>query len=164
MDIFETMQLFRYNLIDAFCLRKKLILLEEYVLSNALKFITGIINYFHDNLILLTKFLGLSLNDKQLHFLVIGFLGIILFVLVDRVFKFLVRYSLTAISFIYTFTVLVVFVFAIEIGQKVTGRGNMEFQDIVEGLWGFLVVFVIYLTVVMGVYGLRTLTKQLKKK
>ncbi|WP_308893946.1 hypothetical protein [Candidatus Desulfosporosinus nitrosoreducens] len=28
---------------------------------------------------------------------------------------------------------------------KVTGRGNMEFQDIVEGLWGFLVVFALYL-------------------
>ncbi len=50
-----------------------------------------------------------------------------------------------AISFIYTFTVLVVFVFAIEIEQKLTGRGNMEFQDIVEGLWGFIVAFAIYL-------------------
>jgi len=133
-------------------------------LSSALKFITGIINYFHDNLILLTKFMGLSLNDKQLHFLVIGFLGILLFILVDKLFKFLVQYSLTAISFIYTFTVLVVFVFAIEIGQKVTGRGNMEFQDIVEGLWGFLVAFAIYLTIFMGVYGLKKLSKRLKKE
>ncbi|HWQ42379.1 MAG TPA: hypothetical protein VN456_10155, partial [Desulfosporosinus sp.] len=56
-----------------------------------------------------------------------------------------IRYSLTAISFIYTFTILVVLVFAIEIEQKITGRGHMEFQDIVEGLWGFLVAFAIYL-------------------
>jgi len=131
-------------------------------LSSALKFITAIINYFHDNLILLTKFMGLSLNDKQLHFLVIGLIGILLFVFVHKLFKYLVRYSLTAISFIYTFTVLVVFVFAIEIGQKVTGHGNMEFQDIVEGLWGFLVAFGIYMVVVMGVSGLKKLSMRLR--
>ena len=101
-------------------------------------------NYFHDKLVLLTRLLGLHFDDKQLHFLVIGLLGIVLFILVNKLFKYLVRYSLTAISFIYTFTVLVVLVFAIEIGQKLTGRGNMEFQDIVEGLWGFLVAFAVY--------------------
>ncbi len=131
-------------------------------MSTALKFITGIINYFHDKLIWLTKFLGLSLNDKQLHFLVIGIIGILLFGLVHKLFKYLVKYSLTAISFIYTFTVLVVFVFAIEIGQKVTGRGNMEFQDIVEGLWGFLVVFAIYMAVVTCVYWVKKFSRRLK--
>lgn len=131
-------------------------------MSSALKFITGIINYFHDNLILLTRFMGLNLTDKQLHFLVIGLIGIFLFIFVDKLFKYLVRYSITAISFIYTFTVLVVFVFAIEIGQKVTGRGNMEFQDIVEGLWGFLVAFAIYMAVVISVFWLKKLSKRLK--
>ncbi|KJS47856.1 MAG: membrane protein [Peptococcaceae bacterium BRH_c23] len=106
-------------------------------------------NYFHDKLVLLTRQLDLNFNDKQLHFLVIGFLGIVLFILVNRLFKYLVRYSLTVISFIYTFTVLVVLVFAIEIGQKITGRGNMEFQDIVEGLWGFLIAFVLYQGIVI---------------
>ena len=99
---------------------------------------------FHDKLVLLTHSLGLHFNDKQLHFLVIGLLGIVLFMLVNKLFKYFVRYSLTAISFVYTFTVLVVLVFAIEIEQKLTGRGNMEFQDIVEGLWGFLVAFAFY--------------------
>lgn len=118
-------------------------------MSSTLKFIVSVMNYLHDKLILLTRELGLHFNDKQLHFLVIGFLGIVLFILVNRLFKYLVRYSLTAISFIYTFTVLVVLVFAIEIGQKITGRGNMEFQDIVEGLWGFLIAFVIYQGIVI---------------
>jgi len=131
-------------------------------LSSALKLITGIINYFHDNLILLTKLIGLNLNDKQLHFLVIGFIGILLFVFVHKLFQCLVRFSLTAISFIYTFTVLVVFVFAIEIGQKVTGRGNMEFQDIVEGLWGFLVAFAIYMAIVMTAYGVKRWIRRVK--
>jgi len=99
--------------------------------------------------------MGLHLSDKQLHFLVIGLLGIVLFILVHKLFKYLVQYSLMAVSFTYTFTILVVIVFAIEIEQKVTGRGNMEFQDIVEGLWGFLVAFVIYLVILTLVRWLR---------
>lgn len=121
-----------------------------------LKFITTIVNYIHDKLIILTKLLGLKFSDKQLHFLVIGLLGIGLFLLVNKLFKFLVRYSIKAIAFIYTFTVLIVITFAIEIEQKLTGRGNMEFQDIAQGLWGFIVAFVIYL----GIIGLVFLAKK----
>ena len=106
--------------------------------------------------------MGLNLNDKQLHFVVIGIIGILIFVFVHKLFKYLVQYSLTAISFIYTFTVLVVLVFAIEIGQKVTGRGNMEFQDIVEGLWGFLVAFAIYMAVGLCVYWVKRLSRRLR--
>lgn len=131
-------------------------------MNSALKYITGIINYFHDALISLTKLMGLKFNDKQLHFLVIGIIGIVLFLLVHKLFKFIVQYSLKAISFIYTFTVLVVFVFAIEIEQKITGRGNMEFQDIVEGLWGFLVAFAIYSVIVLSAYWLKRLAKRLR--
>ena len=124
-------------------------------MSTVLKVITGIVNYLHDKLILSSRYMGLHLSDKQLHFLVIGLLGIVLFLFVNKVFKYLIRYSLTAISFIYTFTVLVVLVFAIEIEQKITGRGNMEFQDILEGLWGFLVVFAIYMVIMTIVRWLR---------
>ena len=130
-------------------------------MSSTLKVIIGIVNYFHDKLILSTRYMGLHLNDKQLHFLVIGLLGIVLFLFVNRVFKYLIRYSLTAISFIYTFTVLVVLVFAIEIEQKMTGRGSMEFQDILEGLWGFLVIFIIYMGCVIIFRYLKKLFSQL---
>ncbi|HZK55951.1 MAG TPA: hypothetical protein VFC84_17435 [Desulfosporosinus sp.] len=115
----------------------------------ALKLITQITNYSHDKLVQLTSQLGLHYNDKQLHFLVIGLMGMILFIFVNIIFKVLARYSIMAISFIYTFTVLVVLVFAIEIQQKLTGRGHMEFQDIEQGLWGFLVAFALYLGVVI---------------
>ena len=131
-------------------------------MSNALKLITSMMNYFHDKLVLLSRYFGLHLNDKQLHFLVIGLLGIVLFLLVHKLFKYLVKYSLTAISFIYTFTVLVVLVFAIEIEQKLTGRGHMEFQDIVEGLWGFLVAFAIYLVFIIIARWVRRLIKGAK--
>ena len=84
------------------------------MLSSTLKFITNIMNYVHDILVISSKSMGLMLNDKQLHFLVIGVIGIILFLVVHKLFKYLVQYSLRAISFIYTVTVLIVFVFAIE--------------------------------------------------
>lgn len=129
-------------------------------MGDALKLIANIMNYFHDYLVLLSRFLGLNLNDKQLHFLVIGLLGIVLFIIVHKLFKYLVRYSITTISFIYTFTVLVVLVFAIEIGQKITGGGKMEFQDIVEGLWGFLVAFVIYLGIKITARGLKKFSER----
>ncbi|ODA40259.1 hypothetical protein DSBG_2945 [Desulfosporosinus sp. BG] len=52
--------------------------------------------------------------------------------------------------------------FAIEIEQKITGRGHMEFQDILEGLWGFLVAFLIYVGCVMIVYYLKKLLVHLR--
>ncbi len=128
-------------------------------MSSALKLIASIMNYFHDALVQLARHFGLHFNDKQLHFLVIGLIGIILFIIVNKLFKYLVRHSIMAISFIYTFTVLVVLVFAIEIGQKLTRRGNMEFQDIVEGLWGFLVAFAIYMLLVIIVRWLKKIFK-----
>ena len=54
------------------------------------------------------------------------------FVVVQFLFRFLSKWSITVISFIYTLTVLLVIVFAIEIQQKITGRGNMEFADAVS--------------------------------
>lgn len=41
------------------------------------------------------------------------------------------------------FTLIIVITFAIEIGQKVTNTGNMEFADIVFGVVGFIVMFFI---------------------
>ena len=34
--------------------------------------------------------------------------------------------------------------FAIEIGQKITGTGEMDFRDVVAGLYGVLLFFAIY--------------------
>ncbi|KAA6453802.1 hypothetical protein [Bacillus atrophaeus] len=106
-------------------------------------FITELINRFHDVFISLCEMLGLNLTDKQMHFWVIGLFGILFFGLTQAVFKWLSKWSVTALSFIYTLTVLFVIVFAIELQQKVTGRGNMEFQDAAEGLKGFLIFFII---------------------
>ncbi|MEH7384322.1 hypothetical protein V7147_02740 [Bacillus sp. JJ1521] len=103
--------------------------------------ITEIVNTAHDIIEELAEVFGLNLNDKDLHFWVIGIIGFLIFIIVHITFKWIAEWSITAISFVYTFTVLLVIVFAIEIQQKITGRGNMEFADAVIGLYGFLTFF-----------------------
>ncbi len=76
----------------------------------------------------------------------------ILFFGVNALFVRISRRSITVISFLYTFTVLVVLVFGLEIQQKITGRGDMEFADVVAGLWGFLTLFGGLLTAKLFIY------------
>lgn len=113
-------------------------------MQNLLTVIAGITNGMHDFIIKVSKAQGFNLSDKDLHFWIVGALGIGIFIFTDILFKRLARWSISAISFIYTLTVLVVIVFGLEIEQKITGRGNMEFADIVAGLWGFIAIFAIY--------------------
>ncbi|MCM3602233.1 hypothetical protein M3175_15935 [Robertmurraya korlensis] len=109
--------------------------------------LTNIVNHFHDLIMEMAESAGLNLTDKDLHLWVFGIIGIISFFLVHVIFKFLATFSITAISFIYTFTIMLVLVFAIEIQQKITGRGQMEFDDAVISLWGFILFFAGFLIV-----------------
>jgi hypothetical protein len=115
--------------------------------KDVIKFFADAVNNLHDLLIVIVQLFGLEVTDKQLHFWVIGVFGMVSFTFVQIFFKWMAKYSITAISFVYTFTILIVIVFAIEIQQKVTNRGNMEFQDAVIGLWGFCVLFFVYLAI-----------------
>lgn len=125
-----------------------------------LKFIVAITNELHDLLIDVFPGFGMNSNDKELHFVVIGIIGMFIYLFVDNIFKIMSKYSISISSFIYTFTVLIVIVFAIEIMQKYTQRGNMEFADIVAGLWGFLAFYFVYIVL----YNLvRTIIKSVKK-
>ncbi|MBP3040663.1 hypothetical protein J9303_14320 [Bacillaceae bacterium Marseille-Q3522] len=110
-----------------------------------IKIIAEIVNIFHDLIWETVSYFGWKATDKDLHLWVIGLIGILCYFAVHALFKMLAKWSITSISFIYTFTLLIVFVFAIEIQQKITGRGNMEFADAVIGLYGFLIFFAIYL-------------------
>ena len=86
-----------------------------------------------------------SFTDKELHFLVLGGLGILLIFIVHPLFLWLTKKGHTlVVSFLYVFTVILVVAFAIEIGQGVTGSGAMEFDDILFGIIGFLFFFVIF--------------------
>ena len=60
---------------------------------------------------------------------------------------------MSCILFLNVLTLIIVITFAIEIGQKVTGTGNMEFADIVMGVFGFIVMFLVF-SVVRGIYKL----------
>ena len=48
------------------------------------------------------------------------------------------------ITWIYVFTLILVITFAIEIGQRLTKTGDMEFADIVFGIGGFIVMFAVF--------------------
>ena len=57
------------------------------------------------------------------------------------------------VSWIYVFTLIIVITFAIEIGQRVTDTGVMEFADIVFGVLGFISMFLVF-SVIRGFYHL----------
>ena len=113
-------------------------------LAHVVRFVT----YMH------TKILGLNdsyefyLSDKELHFFVVAIVGVLLIIVLYPLFRFLVKRNKTLyIVWIYVFTFLLAFTLLIEIGQRLTGTGMMDYMDTVAGIVGFLlasaIVFVI---------------------
>lgn len=133
---------------------------RRFPLKEIVIILAEIVNNIHD---LLIDMLGLHMSDKQLHFWIIGIIGMVTFFIVYFFFKLIekMKWSTAITSFIYTFTVMVVLVFAIELQQAITNRGNMEFADAVMGLWGFIVLFLIYAVSAVLIY---FLFKVFKKK
>lgn len=129
-----------------------------------LKLTANFINDLHDKVLDIVIIGGYSLNDKQLHFIFMAIIGIIIFGFTQVIFKWLSKYSITAISFIYTLTVMIVIVFAIEIQQKLTNRGNMEFADIAYGLYGFIYIFCIYLFIKLIIILIKKLYTKYSRK
>lgn len=127
--------------------------------------IVAVITKIHDKVMQLNNAFEANLSDKDLHFWVIGLLGLGMIFLIYPLFKYLAkRNHEMVIAWIYVSTVLVVITFAIEIGQKITGTGNMEFADIMYGLVGFMVMFFAF-CFVRGIYhGIRKLIRYYKEK
>lgn len=93
-----------------------------------------------------------NFTDKELHFIIIGAIGMALIFVVHPIFKWLAKNDhVMVISWIYAFTLIIVLTFAIEIGQRVTGTGLMEFADIMFGVIGFLCMFAVF-SVIRGIY------------
>jgi len=108
----------------------------------------------HSHILRLNDAYEYNFTDKELHFLVIGMLGMGFIFIVYPVFKWLAKHDhVMVIAWIYVFTLIIVITFAIEIGQKVTGTGSMEFADIVMGVFGFIVMFLVF-SVLRGIYKL----------
>ncbi|MCT2536355.1 hypothetical protein NC661_13030 [Aquibacillus koreensis] len=120
-------------------------------MREVIQLLADLVNAFHDLLITLSDQLGLQLSDKSLHFWIMGIIGIITYIIVYGLFKLLekLKWSTALFSFIYTLTIMIVIVFAIEIQQAITNRGNMEFADAVIGLWGFIAFFFAYLIIII---------------
>lgn len=117
------------------------------------KILTLLVEYIakiHDKILTLNDSYEWMLSDKQLHFIVMGIIGMIILLLIYPLFQILHNH-LIIVAWIYTFTVMVVLTFAIEIGQKITGTGQMEFDDIVSGLAGFMTMFLVF-AIIRGIF------------
>ena len=101
----------------------------ERMLEGMVIFIARIHNY----ILSLNDAYEKNFTDKQLHFLVIGIIGMLILAVIYPLFKILSENHILAIAFIYVFTVIVVITFA-----------TMDFADIVFGLAGFLLMFAIF--------------------
>lgn len=106
-----------------------------------------------------------NLSDKQLHFIVVGMIGLFLVLVIHPMFKWIAKHNhVMVISFIYVFTIILTLTFAIEIGQNATGTGVMDFYDIVFGVVGFLFVFAIAM-IIRGIWHLICkLVKKIKNR
>ena len=125
----------------------------------------GLISKFHDKIMQLNNAYEANFTDKELHFLVIGLLGLGMIFVVYPLFKFLAkRTHEMVIAWIYVTTVIVVITFAIEIGQKITGTGNMEFADIMFGVIGFFTMFAAFCFLRAIYHGILRLIRYMKEK
>ena len=107
--------------------------------------IVYMISKIHNRLMGLNDAYEYNFSDKELHFIVIGVLGMLMIFVVYPFFKSLAKHDhIMVIAWIYVFTLIIVITFAIEIGQKVTNTGNMDFADIVVGVVGVIVLFFIF--------------------
>ena len=125
----------------------------------------GIVAKIHNAIMELNNAYEVNFTDKEMHFLVIGLLGMAMIFVVYPLFKYLAkRNHEMVIAWIYVFTVILVITFAIEIGQKITNTGAMEFADIMFGIVGFLAMFAAFVVIRMIYYGILRLIRFCKKE
>ena len=115
------------------------------------------ISRIHDKLLQINDTSALFLTDKQLHFAVMGLVGMGLLLVIYPLFLLLSKKHVLTIAWIYVFTVMVVLSFAIEIGQGITNTGNMDLEDVISGLAGFMLLFFIFAVLRMIFLGIRSL-------
>lgn len=115
------------------------------MMKEMLRRMADIINLSHDEISGLNEGTKLDLSDKILHLIVIGLLGLMVLIVTYPLIKWLSKKGyILAITGIYAASLIFVLTVAIEIGQKVTHRGAMELGDVVYGLLGFVIVFMLF--------------------
>lgn len=111
----------------------------------------------HNKILQINDSSALFLTDKQLHFAVMGLLVMGMLLVIYPLFLALSKNHVLTIAWIYVFTVMVMLSFAIEIGQGITGTGNMDLEDVISGLAGFMLLFIIFALVRLIFIGIRNL-------
>lgn len=122
--------------------------------------ITMIIAKVHDYIMNLNNNLTNPFTDKELHFIVMGTLGMFMVLITYPLFKYLSKKNIMSITFLYVVTFMLMLIFSIEIGQQVTNTGLLDFEDIVFGILGFIIFFLIFISV-KTIY--LTIRKKIKK-
>ena len=130
-------------------------------MSKLLYAVVGLIAKIHSAILTWNDSCETVLSDKQLHFLVIGVIGMMMLFVIFPLFKALSKNHVLVIAWIYVFTVMVVLTFAIEIGQGITHTGTMDFDDIVFGLVGFMVMFLIFAAIRSSILAVVKLVKSM---
>lgn len=124
----------------------------------------GMIARIHNYILQLNDAFEYNFSDKELHFLVIGLLGLLMVFGIYPLFRWLARrHHEMVITWIYVFTLIIVITFAIEIGQNITGTGTMEFADIAFGIVGFIVMFAVFSLVRMLFHGILRCIRRMRR-
>ena len=131
-------------------------------MQQALYEMTAFIARVHNRLLTLNDSFELYFTDKQLHFLVIGLIGMGLLFVVHPLFTLLAKKNHVLVaSWLYVFTVILVLTFAVEIGQWLSGSGTMDFEDVSSGIRGFLAMFLVFAVIRAVVKGFARLFRKL---
>ena len=127
--------------------------------------IVAIIAEIHTYLMQLNDDYEFYFNDKELHFIIIGLLGMAIVITIYPIFKNLAKnkHYLT-LTWIYVFTLIIVITFAIEIGQKVSNTGNMDFGDIMVGFAGLIAKYAVYASILTIIKLIGKLIQIISKK
>ena len=138
---------FLYFILVSLLIQELIFIMEAFLYT-----VVALIAQIHNYIMTLNDQSAYGFTDKELHFIVIGILGILLLFVIHPLFRWLSNTGhIMVVSFFYVFTVIIVITFAIEIGQGVTNTGNMDIDDIAYGVMGFLAMFVVFL-IIRGIY------------
>jgi len=134
-------------------------------MSRVLRMLVAWVSRAHNYILSLNDRFEYSFSDKELHFLVIGAIGLALILLVYPVFRLLANHNrVLAITWIYVLTVLLVLTFAIEIGQRFSGSGTMEFGDVVAGMGGFFAVTAVIVVLHLLLWTVKSIAKAVRRR
>ena len=133
--------------------------MREFIYT-AIRFITDI----HTKILSWNNGYEGTFSDKQLHFWVIGIVGMALLFIVYPLFALLAKKHILVVAWLYVFTLMTVLAFAIEIGQGYTGTGVMDAEDIVSGLSGFMYLFAVFALIKIVCSSIFKLTKSFRRR